>query len=59
MKTLLVLIQRKRITRLTKICLKLIDQSNYKVYPIMEDYRIVFKSQDENMDVVVTLHEEV
>lgn len=45
--------------KIDKELFKLIDHSDYKVYPIMEDFRIVFCSEKDNIDIVVTLHEEV
>jgi hypothetical protein len=50
---------QEKVYKIDKDLFKLIDQGTYKVYPIGQDYRIIFKSEESATDIVVTLHEEV
>jgi hypothetical protein len=44
--------------KISKELIRLIDANHYIVYPIFENKRIVFKAEDNSIDVVVTLHED-
>lgn len=52
-------IENKKTFKISKDLFKLIDETEYSVYVNEDDYRIILKSADNQMTVVVTLNEDI
>lgn len=49
----------KKVFKISKDLFKLIDETNYNIFVNEEDFRIVLKSVDKKLNLVVTLNEDV
>ncbi len=45
--------------KIDKKLFKAVDVNSYSVYPIMAEDKIIFKTDDNTMEVVITLHEDI
>ena len=51
-------VENPRNYKLSKELFNLIDTTSYKVYPIADEDRMIFKAEDNSIDIVVTLNED-
>jgi len=45
--------------KISKDLFKLIDSNSYIVYPMLDECKIIFESEDNSTQIVITLHEEI